>query len=442
MPSVVGRPGAPTQRERLIEAMTIVAARHGYAEASVARVLKQAGMSRATFYEHFEDRDDCFLAAFRRAAEPMREELAGRAGRAFSVDRPREVIELTLLAADSNPAGTRLMTTEAMAGDATVRAELEDLLDGMEEAIGEYLDDAATRLPPIEIPTRALLGAVGNLIRTRVFRGETGDLRSLLDDLVAWFNSYAMPSGYRRLREEEWLDLGRSWSELHHLPPARTREKRSLPRGRSALSRGQVGSEHRERIIEAIAACVRAKGYAETTVADLVQAAGISRAAFYEQFRSKEDAFLAAQALGLERSAGLVAARFFTEASWPVRVWNAAEALAAYLGENADLAHAGVGEVYAVGAAGIRRLYESRMAYTLFLEDGYRQRPEAATLPRIASEAISGAIEELLRHQIAIGRTEQAQELVPAAVYVTLAPFIGAERALEFVVPRCHGERG
>ena len=69
---MAGAAVARSQRERLVEAMTVVAARHGYAEASVARVVKQAGMSRATFYDHFENRDDCFLAAFRRAAEPMR----------------------------------------------------------------------------------------------------------------------------------------------------------------------------------------------------------------------------------------------------------------------------------------------------------------------------------------------------------------------------------
>ncbi|HVY97526.1 MAG TPA: helix-turn-helix domain-containing protein [Solirubrobacterales bacterium] len=439
---MAGRPGGATQRERLIEAMTVVAARHGYAEASVARVIKQAGMSRATFYEHFEDRDDCFRAAFRLEAQRVVEDLRASEESSRLDGRPAAVMEQMLTQAERNPEATCLLMTEAMAADPRIRAELEELLDLIELAIGRYLDAAAAQLPPIEIPTRALLGAMGNLVRTRVFRGEAGGLRDLLDDLVAWFNSYAMPRGHRRLREEDWQELGRSWRELRSEPPAETRAPRALPRGRSALPRGQVGSEHRERIIEAIATCVRAKGYEATTVADLVRGAGVSRTAFYEQFRNKEDAFLAAQALGLERSAGLVAARFFIEAPWPERVWNAAEALAGYISEHADLAYAGVVEIYAAGPAAIRRQFESRMAYTLFLEEGYRQRPEAEALPRIASEAISGATEELLRRQIAIGRTEKAQELVPAAAYVTLAPFIGAERALEFVTERSRGESG
>jgi len=58
-----------SQRERLVEAMTQAAARYGHKDASVARVVEQAGVSRATFYKHFVDKEACFLAAFEVAAE-------------------------------------------------------------------------------------------------------------------------------------------------------------------------------------------------------------------------------------------------------------------------------------------------------------------------------------------------------------------------------------
>lgn len=78
-----------------------------------------------------------------------------------------------------------------------------------------------------------------------------------------------------------------------------------------------------------------------------------------------------------------------------------------------------------------------RAARALFLEEGYRQRPEAAALPRVCSEAIAGAIEELFRHLVARGLVARARELVPQCAYVALAPFLGAEAALEFVRDRC-----
>jgi AcrR family transcriptional regulator len=370
--------------------MTVVAARHGYAEASVARVIKQAGMSRATFYEHFEDRDDCFLAAFRSVTRGVRDELEASERLRGAPERPRDVLCRTLVLAERFPAAAQVMLIEARAGDATVRAEHEELLDLVETAIDRSLEAAAERGAAIEIPVRALLGGIVNLVGMRVFRHEAGGIPDLLDDLLIWFASYSLPPGDRRLRSAEWAELGRAWNEVRYKPPPPPpRPGGALPRGRSARPPGPVASEHRE------------------------------------------------QALGLERSAALAAARFFTDASWPERVWNSAVALVEYISEHAGLAHAAVLEAYAAGPAAIRRSFESRMAYTLFLEDGYRQRPEAEALPRICGEAIAGGIEELLRNEIVAGRTERAQELVPQAAYVALAPFLGAEAALEFVSERC-----
>src|ERR1700689_1865995 len=51
-----------TQRERLLAGMVAVANRAGYAGANVSAVIAQAGVSRPTFYDYFNDRDDCFLA--------------------------------------------------------------------------------------------------------------------------------------------------------------------------------------------------------------------------------------------------------------------------------------------------------------------------------------------------------------------------------------------
>lgn len=67
-----------------------------------------------------------------------------------------------------------------------------------------------------------------------------------------------------------------------------------LPRGPHGLSRAQVASSQRQRMLDAILDAVGERGYAATTVAHVTAAAGVSRTTFYEQFRSKEDAFLAA----------------------------------------------------------------------------------------------------------------------------------------------------
>jgi AcrR family transcriptional regulator len=65
-----------------------------------------------------------------------------------------------------------------------------------------------------------------------------------------------------------------------------------LPRGRHGLSREQVVQSQRGRMLEALAEAVAEKGYAKTSVADVLARAGVSRETFYEQFSSKEDCFL------------------------------------------------------------------------------------------------------------------------------------------------------
>lgn len=79
-----------------------------------------------------------------------------------------------------------------------------------------------------------------------------------------------------------------------HDPPDRPRVPRSLPRGRSHLPREIVLVSQRERLIEATVQVVGARGYAATSVADIIKAARVSRTTFYEQFRDKEQCFIAA----------------------------------------------------------------------------------------------------------------------------------------------------
>ena len=57
------------QRVRLFEAAARVFARVGYAEASAEAIARDAGMSKATFYEHFSNKEECIIALFDRAAE-------------------------------------------------------------------------------------------------------------------------------------------------------------------------------------------------------------------------------------------------------------------------------------------------------------------------------------------------------------------------------------
>ena len=59
------------QRQRLFRAASAVFARNGYAEATAEAIAREAGMSKATFYEHFDNKEDCIIALFDAASEAV-----------------------------------------------------------------------------------------------------------------------------------------------------------------------------------------------------------------------------------------------------------------------------------------------------------------------------------------------------------------------------------
>ena len=73
-----------------------------------------------------------------------------------------------------------------------------------------------------------------------------------------------------------------------------------LPRAEHGSVREELRASQRGRLICAIADCVAAKGYPNTTVADVIALAGVSRKTFYEHFNDKEDCFLASYDVGAD----------------------------------------------------------------------------------------------------------------------------------------------
>jgi len=61
----------PLQRERLLRAAAAEFAERGYAGASSESISRRAGMSKATFYEHFDNKEDCIIGLFEHAADVL-----------------------------------------------------------------------------------------------------------------------------------------------------------------------------------------------------------------------------------------------------------------------------------------------------------------------------------------------------------------------------------
>jgi AcrR family transcriptional regulator len=189
-----GRHGLPrefvthNQRERLIAGIAEAIAEHGYAGTTIAHVTRSAAVSRRTFYEHFESKDECFVAAYDAVMADLRE----RVSAAFDEhedDWPlaiRAGIGAMLEFLAANPNLARLCMVEALvAGPAVV-----ERYDAAIQGFVPYFQRGREGRPP-EVLSRlsatteeALVGGMVSLISRRIIAGKAEQLEDLLPDLV------------------------------------------------------------------------------------------------------------------------------------------------------------------------------------------------------------------------------------------------------------------
>src|SRR5262249_46603987 len=111
-----------------------------------------------------------------------------------------------------------------------------------------------------------------------------------------------------------------------------------LPAGRHGLPREFIAHNQRERLIAGLAIAVAEHGFAKATVDHITKAAAVSRRTFYENFKSKEDCFLAAYDLVSEQVREQVAAAIEENEEWPDQVRAALATLLRFLASEPELA--------------------------------------------------------------------------------------------------------
>jgi len=172
------------QRRRLYAAAASVFARAGYADATAEAIAREAGMSKATFYEHFDNKEDCIVALFDAGAlavvEAMRRagaeaETAGPAGRVMAIVHTF----LEALAAFPDEAQTLLVEIIGAGPRAIERRDrvLAEFAQAIDDVNREDADlGVAPRLASLH-DAFAIVGAVVELASRQIRTGEPDDIR-------------------------------------------------------------------------------------------------------------------------------------------------------------------------------------------------------------------------------------------------------------------------
>jgi AcrR family transcriptional regulator len=187
-----------SQRGRLLDAMAEAVAEHGYGATTIAHVVSGAGVSRKTFYEHFRDKEHCFLAMY-------------DTGIAFVLGRLVEALEMEddpeqrlaaglrtfLEVLSEEPAFCRAIVLEVYAAGPVGIARRHAVLQVF---AGRYIEvnRLARELDPDIEPLSAdiavgVVGAILELVSNRIEDGRTADLPELAEPLSEFVQRNVLP---------------------------------------------------------------------------------------------------------------------------------------------------------------------------------------------------------------------------------------------------------
>jgi AcrR family transcriptional regulator len=417
-----------TQRERLLRGMVEVANRSGYAGATVSAVIADAGVSRPTFYDYFEDRDACFLATLLDVQRGLTE----AARRAIDAREPQAataaLVEALVGFASEQPARARYLMSEALAGGEGARDARDQGIVELADLVVARRDELGPESVTPDLEPRVLIGTVYRLLAVRLRRGDPA-ISKLAEDLQSWIGFYDVA-----------LDAQR-WSAPAPTPARAQKVARisapemppALPRGRPSMSEEEIAQNHRLRILYAVARMAEMKGYTATTVVDIMKLARVDGHVFYGLFSSKQEAFMAAHELGFQQVMDVTSTAFFTATDWPQRSWAAGRALVELLEDNPLVAHVGFVEAYAVGPGAVQRIDDARYAFMFFLQEGLVYRPGPEPPSRLALESIVTSVLEIGYLQ-ARGTAELGGTTMLAHIaHLWLTPFLGPADANDFI---------
>jgi AcrR family transcriptional regulator len=451
---------AADQRARLFAALLEIVNERGFAGATISALVQRAGISRSSFYEHYENKEQCLLAAFDDSVERLtRRMLAGLDPDGEVRDQIEGLLRGLFEATVERPQAARLVCVEvSAAGPAGVQRWAQGAAL-FEQVIARLFEQAPGEGTIPEPVAKAVVGALRKIVYTRVLgarskRALRSELERALPGLVGWIvGYYPSPPGVaqrpRRMRGAAARSGGaaagglaaggRAPGSLVSLSAVGAQAlPRGLPSGEHNLPRGFVEHNQRERIFDAIANLTAAHGYPAVGLEDVASQAAVSLRTFYSHFESKEEAFVATYEVGHARAVNVCIEAFAAQPTWPQGVHAGVGALLEFLAAEPAYAHMACVDVEIAFPELTERVRRANAAYAGLLEFGIAQAagPTAGGEPsHIVGEAIVGGIWELLHDYVARGLTERLGELTDHATYIALTPLLGSAAAAAVVAP-------
>jgi AcrR family transcriptional regulator len=184
-------------------------------------------------------------------------------------------------------------------------------------------------------------------------------------------------------------------------------------------------------MLEAMVRVAAAKGYEATTVADVIEAAAVSRETFESTFVGKAGCFLEAYDAVIDVLVAHVSTAFESTVGqpWQDRIVAALRALVDLLASEHDIARMAMVEVTAVGEDARIRYRAALGRFTYFLEEGRSASEQGEELPADTARFAIGGATSMIFDEVRAGRGPELRRILPDLVFAVLMPYLGPEAA-------------
>jgi AcrR family transcriptional regulator len=394
---------ARNQRGRLQGAMVEAVSRHGFGDTTLRELVTLAGVSKSTFYEHFESKQDCFLATYddiikevgRRMDEAvdrsngLRERLHAGISTLFTVSAEQQGAA-SLIAVDSLTLGAAAVPHRERAA-----AHFEALIRRAFEASPSPHEVSA-------LTVRGIVAGIRNAAYNHFREGRGAELPAATDEIVDWVLCFDSPPG-----EVTRVAAEAASSPAERPPPEPEPDPEKQDR--------------RQRIVCAASRLAVEGGYEGLSIPAIAAAAGVSNQTFYDHFPGKQEAFLAGFDRLAQRTMDAIEAATAEKEPGPASVGAGMRALLELVADDEHFARLAFFELPMAGPAALDQADRTLGGFTSFF--GPQAVPDDTEAPPVILKAITGGTWAVIQHEIAEGRREQLPELAPEVVEFALAPF-------------------
>lgn len=173
---------------------------------------------------------------------------------------------------------------------------------------------------------------------------------------------------------------------------------------------------------------VGTRGYEQTSVQDVVAAAGLYRQAFYDTFEDKEDCYLQALDAGSAWiELAMREAAVEEEATWRGQLRGALSGLLCFLERQPAMGRGLLVEVHAAGPSAVEKRTEAMERAVVMMD---KARDESVGMaPEISAEAVVAGILAVLHTRLSTDQTSNFVQLLPELMYLAVLPYFGPDAA-------------